>query len=62
VDASQGATHHPLALATHPLGWELRPTVDSDLLRSTVCKIEADVFNVSRVDSLPRSTCELCRI
>lgn len=36
------------ALATHRLGWELRLTVGDEFIRSQVCKMERDVFDVSR--------------
>jgi hypothetical protein len=35
------------ALATHPLGWELRLSVRDELSRSQVCKTEREVFDTS---------------
>lgn len=35
------------ALSTHSLGWELRLTSNTTLLRSQVCKTETDVYNMS---------------
>jgi hypothetical protein len=35
------------ALATHPLGWELRLTVGKELMRSQVCETQEVVFDVA---------------
>lgn len=34
-------------LATHQMGWELKATVDGDLVSSEVCKEDARVFQVA---------------
>lgn len=34
-------------LTTNPLGWQVTITLNGELYRSQVCKIEADVFDTS---------------
>jgi len=43
----RGALALRCALATHPLGWQLRLTAGSSFSRSQVCKSEREVSDVS---------------
>jgi hypothetical protein len=35
-------------LSNHPVGWELRVDVDGELVRSQACRVERDVFDLSK--------------
>jgi hypothetical protein len=45
--ASRATLRLQSALSTHPLGWELRLETAGQLVRSQVCKHEADVFKTA---------------
>jgi hypothetical protein len=44
---AKGTRTAECVITTHPLGWELRVTLDGELVRSQVCKTETGTLDTS---------------
>ena len=53
---TKGGKRLVCALHTHPLGWELRVWVGTELARSQVCKTQDDVLSTAEVWKATAST------